>query len=773
MASQDNCSDFEFAKLIPNGPDAERALDLVWANDDLEHHHQSFIHVERRVPQGLSDSGTDLSASELGKTDEDKSFWGGYYSLSLKDPIDKPFSIGWRIGRGSSKHLHSPPRGVDLLLIGPGKNPHKVAAVHARIQIHPRTGVLMLLAVQEGRPIYYQAHDTREPIRIDAGNSYVLYQRINAFRLGNLQYTLVFSDIPKEHYSAFLTKRNAMMQACGLSAPHPSISPVWREEHTKRGPVILHGSLAYGTFGWVYPAVYATRGDPVAVKEQKAKNTAQIDAIYSEIDIGKRFNEQQGLLPILKAWCEHEQDRICESLPENVFTTSPLALSDFKRIPWDTEHAMMDILSLFRGPLLGLVNLHREGFMHRDVHLGNLFIMSLEPPRALLGDFGKTIRAVTHNDPRIGPIDTLAPEIDPNGHNHYDNKIDVWSFAFAMHRAIFQWYHLSYSSGRVTRQWHKEALHCIDMAVTRKRLTAGVSRLMHAMLEWDPSKRISAADALEHPFFQQDAPPSLPSASASASQSQLPPPHVSTTRLPASALETNPFPSEREPRPRPTLPPTPTAQPPASPFQSSLPPSRTARHSTDFHQPPPRPTRLQTTMGLPASAHQTDPHPSQPEQRPRPTLPPISTAQRPAPPFQPPLPPPRTTQHSTDFHQSPPRPTRLQPQSRLPPLPAAAAGPSRSPLPSRTSQPQPPSRPQPSTVRPTAPQIDHARRQSSSQNAPSYGDSSMTDDSSSQSGNGAAWLAFHREQWARRHQHEAAPSDPVLRWGGGGPSSSA
>lgn len=50
--------------------------------------------------------------------------------------------------------------------------------------------------------------------------------------------------------------------------------------------------------------------------------------------------------------------------------------------------------------------------MHRDVTLKNMFVLSLKPARAVLGDFGKAVRAQTDQDISIGPAATRAPEVD-------------------------------------------------------------------------------------------------------------------------------------------------------------------------------------------------------------------------------------------------------------------------------------------------------------------------------------------------------------------------
>lgn len=121
----------EFARIIPEGLEAEHALDLV-CDGDVDDHHGSFIRVERKTR--AEDSDSELSASER-RTTPHTGYWGGYYKLSLGDPVKKPFSIGWLMRKGHAREFEGPPRGVDLLVIRPGKKPYGVAPIHARISI--------------------------------------------------------------------------------------------------------------------------------------------------------------------------------------------------------------------------------------------------------------------------------------------------------------------------------------------------------------------------------------------------------------------------------------------------------------------------------------------------------------------------------------------------------------------------------------------------------------------------------------------------------------
>ncbi|KAL9045089.1 MAG: hypothetical protein Q9214_001827 [Letrouitia sp. 1 TL-2023] len=167
-----------FATIVPQGSDAERALDLVVDDPKLHHRHRSFISVQRATRP--AESGSDLSESEKYNTPTE--FWSGSYTLSLCNLPLNPTSVGWRIGRGSSKNPEKD-RGVDLLLIRPRKKTEGVATVHARIQFHPLSGMFMLVGVEDEKPVEYKVHDSNRPIFLGQGQKHVLYQKTNSIPL--------------------------------------------------------------------------------------------------------------------------------------------------------------------------------------------------------------------------------------------------------------------------------------------------------------------------------------------------------------------------------------------------------------------------------------------------------------------------------------------------------------------------------------------------------------------------------------------------------------
>ncbi|KAL9004638.1 MAG: hypothetical protein Q9188_002552 [Gyalolechia gomerana] len=292
-ASADNQCD-EFARLYPNGIEAEDALDLVYNETGLSGYHRSFLHVQRQTRFRDSDSETSSSKRPNSPNPE---YWTGYYSLSLQDPVENKTSVGWRMGKGFSGLLADPAygqdQGVDLILIRPGMRSKQIAPVHARIIFHARSGVLMLFGVESDRPVLYKTHDASTPLPLGQGKSHVLYQKSNLFWVGRLQYDLVFTEYGMEQYAAFVAKRNAVLYGPGASIsallPHAAISAVPRSEDVKRGRVITHGTIGYGAFGRVFPAVDAQSGEPLAVKQHLPTNEQHLHAIAIEVDATTSF----------------------------------------------------------------------------------------------------------------------------------------------------------------------------------------------------------------------------------------------------------------------------------------------------------------------------------------------------------------------------------------------------------------------------------------------------------------------------------------------------
>lgn len=223
-------------------------------------------------------------------------------------------------------------------------------------------------------------------------------------------------------------------------------------------------------------------------------------------------------MPTTQAWCEHRTDDICENVPQSIFTASPLALCDFLDAPWATIGTEC-LIGLLRGPLKGLENLHAQGFIHCDVHVKNIFVLALDPPEAVLGDFGKTVSAARAHNAHLGPKHTCAPEVD--GKTEYCNSIDIWSLGIVFLDVLFP------GNGPKlgfppTKPWWDSTMNLLERFCQQGSVSnrCSLAVIIKAMLAFIPTERPLAVEILRHPIFrphptqvpfQQTSQPSQPS----------------------------------------------------------------------------------------------------------------------------------------------------------------------------------------------------------------------------------------------------------------------
>lgn len=163
-------------------------------------------------------------------------------------------------------------------------------------------------------------------------------------------------------------------------------------------------------------------------------------------------------------------------------------------------------MAWLREPLEGIKTLHAMGIMHRDIRPKNTLILSLQPPRAALCDYGKAIESRTSTVTTIGPICTLAPEVwTVLTDGPYGVKIDMWAYGYAIAEILgytIEKYPATdgphSNNPRITRGRHSailKMLHAHSVKVTEDELLVD---LVLKLLVWEPEKRWTASKALEH-----------------------------------------------------------------------------------------------------------------------------------------------------------------------------------------------------------------------------------------------------------------------------------
>ena len=208
------------------------------------------------------------------------------------------------------------------------------------------------------------------------------------------------------------------------------------------------------------------------------------------------LQNQPGLLPILNASCEHGHAHACCYL-EKFYIFMPYAVSDLAINFWASPDIARETkLQFLREPLEGIQTLHAMRIMHRDIRPKNMLLVSIEPPQASLCDYGKAIEAENSTVTTIGPISTLAPEVwTISREGPYTEKIDMWAYGYAIAEI------LGYSTRDNTQISYNRYLRILSMLCTHCEKAPEDEHLVDlvsSLLEWNPEKRLSASDALEH-----------------------------------------------------------------------------------------------------------------------------------------------------------------------------------------------------------------------------------------------------------------------------------
>jgi hypothetical protein len=245
-----------FAQLIPLNDPAKRAfheLALLKVLGQLPYH-DHFIQIEKEevVSQTAISRPLDANPLAIGAAD---SILRGHYILSVTKLPDHP-NIGWRLGKGRSKHPHL---GVDLLLLPPNSPSEDVAGIHARLNwLSKSAGFFIFADNSRGKGVVINAESISQDQRLITNPSTII--------VGDLAYRFEYVQRDKAHEDLFQIFLERFFLAVHSNSP-PIIAPTPSIGQRRVGPYIVGESIARGSYGVVSTATHERTGQLVAIKE--------------------------------------------------------------------------------------------------------------------------------------------------------------------------------------------------------------------------------------------------------------------------------------------------------------------------------------------------------------------------------------------------------------------------------------------------------------------------------------------------------------------------
>mmetsp|Transcript_96850 Transcript_96850/g.172361 ORF Transcript_96850/g.172361 Transcript_96850/m.172361 type:complete len:472 (+) Transcript_96850:101-1516(+) len=263
---------------------------------------------------------------------------------------------------------------------------------------------------------------------------------------------------------------------------------------------------SFGGEKHLLPSVMITRSDgdraiALCQHRQQAGTTLGRTVVQVRTDVGheacvsRELSTHRNVVEVLDAWEEGEAAvivmHLCRGGP--AFQGNHALRQRFGDA-WLTQ-----ALKLIRQMLEGIAHLHQHGICHRDLKPENLLLTG--PPEnsescLVIADFSMASRSTCLWVP-CGSPKYLAPEVLTGIHSV---KRDVWSAGVMAYELLFGQHPLGATDKEALQRLQSDDLFdSIHLEAKRDKFSDEVIDLLAGMLQPEPDKRLSAAEALVHP----------------------------------------------------------------------------------------------------------------------------------------------------------------------------------------------------------------------------------------------------------------------------------
>lgn len=269
--------------------------------------------------------------------------------------------------------------------------------------------------------------------------------------------------------------------------PEEETNEVYRTFVAKYAVDRTGAAIGRGTFSIVRRTTERSTGRAVATKIVPSRFALEITR---ETELMKRVDEGT-ILKLMDVF----------ACPRNVFLVMELAqggelFSHIRERGSLTDEQSRIVTTRI---LQGVAHLHSQGIVHRDLKPQNILCRSSDPTDVVIADFGlsKILSEDTMLRTCCGSPHYLAPEVLA-ATSSYDSKVDVWSvgvIAFVSLTGCLPFFDpdIRVLVGKVLRAEYSWPDDVLVSPLARD--------FVAKLLERDPMRRLSAADALRHPWL--------------------------------------------------------------------------------------------------------------------------------------------------------------------------------------------------------------------------------------------------------------------------------
>ncbi|KAI8078654.1 kinase-like domain-containing protein [Halteromyces radiatus] len=256
--------------------------------------------------------------------------------------------------------------------------------------------------------------------------------------------------------------------------------------------------IGYGSSAIVYSAIYLPMNKRVALKmiDLDMFERNQIDELRRETAL-MALSKHPNVLKVYGSFVNGSK----------LYIITPYlsfgSCLDIMKTKFREGFDEFSIATILKQALEGLVYLHKNGHIHRDVKAGNLLMD--DQGTVLLADFGVSSSLSEKGDLRktfVGTPCWMAPEVmEQEG---YDFKADIWSFGItAFELATGHAPFAKYPPMKVLKLTLSNAPPTLEHVHTKYKYSKLFKEMIDLCLQKNPDSRPSAEKLLQHPFFKQ------------------------------------------------------------------------------------------------------------------------------------------------------------------------------------------------------------------------------------------------------------------------------